>query len=50
MPKDLLLNGGYYKAFIKSLIITKSYLPLESNQGSSARNHPNIYVKNIVES
>jgi hypothetical protein len=33
MPKDLLLNGAS---------------PPESNQGSSARNHPNIFVKNIT--
>ena len=40
--KDLRYKSDYFKAFIKSLEITKSYLPMKPNSNSKARLKKNI--------
>ena len=40
--KDLLYKCDYFKAFIKSLEITKSYLPMKLNRYSKAGLKKNI--------
>jgi hypothetical protein len=47
MIKDILLNGDYYLAFIKSQVITKSYLPMKLNQGHWLATKKYFIVSNV---
>ncbi len=47
MPSEQNFNGDYYKAFIKSLIITKSYLPPKPHQDTTTHKPPKKNTEGI---